>query len=153
MHWALQCSFRRTGEGGGGAVVCIVTSIPGCGGLHTSNSKAGEGTRCRRARTSCRRRTCGHLRFVIGQCTAWRSPTCTPRKREGASWPLAARRREEAANLQVVQGLPAEEIVWGRSSSRGYVPLPFSLFFSAASIVRSVMSVKPWRDTPYTVGS
>lgn len=69
------------------AVGCLHRHITARGGLRTS--KAGEGTRCRRARTSCQERTCGRLRFVIGQCAPGRSPTCTPRMREGASWPLA----------------------------------------------------------------
>lgn len=115
MHASCRCRCAEEGEPWWLAGR-IVTS-PGVPA--NSNSKAGEATRCRRARTSCRRRTCGHLRFVIGQCAAGRSPTCTPRMRQGGQLspaPLAGDGREGAANLQLlVQGLPAEEIVWGRA--------------------------------------
>lgn len=100
--------------------------------LHRHTSSGGEATRCRRARTSCQRRTCGHLRFVIGQCAAGRSPTCKPRMREGASWPLAAEGGRGLPTCRLAQGLPAEEIVWGRAAAGTY---PFAFFYS---IVRSV---------------
>lgn len=90
------------------------------------HSKAGEATRCRRARTSCQRRTCGHLRFMIGQCAAGQSPTCTPRMRQGGQLtPGSLCRRWAGGGCQ-----PAG---WCRDSllkrlcgaglgSRGYVP-------------------------------
>lgn len=115
--------YRRGRDWGGGLGGCIVTSAGGgWPGVRAAKSKAGEGTRCRRARTSCQERTCGHLRFVIGQCIAGRSPPCTPRMRQGASWPLAEEGGRGLPTCRWVQGLPAEEIVWG---SHGYVP--FSL--------------------------
>lgn len=120
--------YRRGSLGG-----CNRHTIPRGGGWPT-DSKAGEATRCRRARTSCQRRTCGHLRFVIGQCAAGRSPTCKPRMREGASWPLAAEGGRGLPTCRLVQGLPAEEIVWGRAAAGTY-PL-----FVFCSVVWSVMS-------------
>lgn len=69
--WALLLLllYRRCSLGGR-----IAVTNPRLGWVVPTKSKAGEGTRCRRARTSCQRRTCGRLRFVIGQCAAGRSP-------------------------------------------------------------------------------
>lgn len=64
------CASRRRTRGEGAAALPAVK--PGKGrGVVKSES-------CRRrfgARTSCQARTCGRLRFVIGQCAPGRSPT------------------------------------------------------------------------------
>lgn len=121
------CCCRCAGEGGLWWLVGCIVASPGVPA--NSSSKAGEATRCRRARTSCQRRTCGHLRFVIGQCAAGRSPTCTPRMRQGGQLsPGSLCRRWAGGGCQ-----PAG---WCRDSllkrlcgaglgSRGYVPFSY----------------------------
>lgn len=142
LHCIAAASAVPEREGLGGLGGCIVTYRWGVACVR-AESKAGEGTRCRRARTSCQERTCGHLRFVIGQCIAGRSPTCTPRMREGASWPLAEEGGRGLPTCRWVQGLPAEEIVWGRSAPAG--TYPFLLFFCRT--VRPRVGRAGWRDT------
>lgn len=134
LHCIAAASAVPEREGLGRLGGCIVTSAGGWPGVR-AESKAGEGTRCRRARTSCQRRTCGHLRFVIGQCIAGRSPTCTPRMREGASWPLAEEGGRGLPTCRWVQGLPAEEIVWGRRAAAG--TYPFLSLFAALLVLMS----------------
>lgn len=144
LHCIAAASAVPEREGLGRLGGCIVTSAGGWPGVR-AESKAGEGTRCRRARTSCQRRTCGHLRFMIGQCIAGRSPTCTPRMREGASWPLAEEGGRGLPTCRWVQGLPAEEIVWGRRAAAG--TYPFLSLFAAGPVLMSCRVGAGWRGT------
>lgn len=94
------------------------------GWSHRHHSKAGEGTRCRRARTSCQRRTCGHLRFVIGQCVVGRSPHLQGPNRERSQ--LAPGSEGGRGRVQPcrpaggAQGLPVKRFMG--QGSQEYVP-------------------------------
>lgn len=146
LHCIAAASAVPEREGWGGPSMVASSHIAGGWPAYEQESKAGEGTRCRRAQTSCQRRTCGHLRFVIGQCIAGRSPTCTPRMRQGASWPLAEEGGRGLPTCRWAQGLPAEEIVWGRRAAAGTYPF-FLCFFAGLTVLMSCRVGAGWRDT------